>query len=64
MAALRERGLTRMIGVAPGPANGYTLDVIDCFERFGAEIDWASSSSTRWSRGPASSRCRRPSATA
>jgi aryl-alcohol dehydrogenase-like predicted oxidoreductase len=41
MAALRERGLTRMIGLAPGPANGFTLDVIDCIERFGALIDWA-----------------------
>ncbi len=41
MAALRERGLTRMIGVAPGPANGFTLDLIDCLERFGALIDWA-----------------------
>jgi hypothetical protein len=25
----------RAIGVAPGPANGFTLDVIGCFERFG-----------------------------
>jgi aryl-alcohol dehydrogenase-like predicted oxidoreductase len=41
MAAVREAGLTRMIGVAPGPANGFTLDVIDCLERFGALIDWA-----------------------
>jgi aryl-alcohol dehydrogenase-like predicted oxidoreductase len=41
MAALREAGLTRMIGVAPGPANGFTLDMIDCLERFGASIDWA-----------------------
>jgi aryl-alcohol dehydrogenase-like predicted oxidoreductase len=41
MAGLREAGLTRAIGVAPGPANGFTLDVIGCFERFGAEIDWA-----------------------
>jgi aryl-alcohol dehydrogenase-like predicted oxidoreductase len=41
MAALRDAGLTRKIGVAPGPANGFTLDVIDCFERFGTEIDWA-----------------------
>jgi aryl-alcohol dehydrogenase-like predicted oxidoreductase len=41
MAALRDAGLTRMIGVAPGPANGFTLDVIDCIERFGALIDWA-----------------------
>src|SRR5437588_3733455 len=41
MAALRETGLTRMIGVAPGPANGFTLDLIDCMERFGEMIDWA-----------------------
>jgi aryl-alcohol dehydrogenase-like predicted oxidoreductase len=41
MAGLRDRGLTRQIGVAPGPANGFTLDLIDCFERFGALIDWA-----------------------
>jgi aryl-alcohol dehydrogenase-like predicted oxidoreductase len=41
MAALRDAGLTRMIGVAPGPANGFTLDVIDCLERFGSLIDWA-----------------------
>jgi aryl-alcohol dehydrogenase-like predicted oxidoreductase len=41
MAALRDAGLTRLIGVAPGPANGFTLDVVDCFERFGSEIDWA-----------------------
>ena len=34
-------GSTRMIGVAPGPANGFTLDVIDCLERFGELIDWA-----------------------
>jgi aryl-alcohol dehydrogenase-like predicted oxidoreductase len=41
MAALRDVGLTRLIGVAPGPANGFTLDLIDCLERFGALIDWA-----------------------
>jgi aryl-alcohol dehydrogenase-like predicted oxidoreductase len=41
MASLREAGLTRMIGVAPGPANGFTLDLIDCLERFGALLDWA-----------------------
>ncbi|HEX8975174.1 MAG TPA: aldo/keto reductase [Solirubrobacteraceae bacterium] len=41
MSALRDAGLTRLIGVAPGPANGFTLDVIDCLERFGSEIDWA-----------------------
>jgi aryl-alcohol dehydrogenase-like predicted oxidoreductase len=41
MAALRDAGLTRMLGVAPGPANGFTLDVIDCLERFSDVIDWA-----------------------
>jgi len=41
MAALRDAGLADLIGVAPGPANGFTLDVIDCFERFGDRIDWA-----------------------
>jgi len=41
LRAVREAGLTRMLGVAPGPANGFTLDLIDCLERFSAEIDWA-----------------------
>jgi len=41
MAGLRDAGLTRLIGVAPGPANGFTLDLIDCLERFGGLIDWA-----------------------
>jgi aryl-alcohol dehydrogenase-like predicted oxidoreductase len=41
MQALREAGLTRLLGVAPGPANGFTLDLIDCIERFGGLIDWA-----------------------
>jgi aryl-alcohol dehydrogenase-like predicted oxidoreductase len=41
LAALREDGLTRLLGVAPGPANGFTLDLIDCCERFGPLIDWA-----------------------
>ena len=41
MAALRDAGLTRMLGVAPGPANGFTLDLLDCFERFGPLLDWA-----------------------
>ena len=41
MAALREAGLTARIGVAPGPANGFTLDLIACLERFGERIDWA-----------------------
>ena len=41
MSGLRDRGLTNQIGIAPGPANGFTLDMIDCFERFGDRIDWA-----------------------
>jgi aryl-alcohol dehydrogenase-like predicted oxidoreductase len=41
MAALREAGLARRIGVAPGPANGFTLDLISCLETFGERIDWA-----------------------
>ncbi len=41
MEALRETGLTAKIGIAPGPANGFTLDLIGCLERFGEQIDWA-----------------------
>jgi aryl-alcohol dehydrogenase-like predicted oxidoreductase len=41
MRAVRGAGLTRQLGIAPGPANGFTLDLIDCLERFGGEIDWA-----------------------
>ncbi len=41
MAAMREAGLTTRLGVAPGPANGFTLDLIGCLERFGELIDWA-----------------------
>jgi aryl-alcohol dehydrogenase-like predicted oxidoreductase len=41
MAGLRDAGLTRRLGIAPGPANGFTLDIIDCLERFGEVIEWA-----------------------
>jgi aryl-alcohol dehydrogenase-like predicted oxidoreductase len=41
MASLRDEGLSARIGVAPGPANGFTLDLIACLERFGEAIDWA-----------------------
>ena len=41
MESLRESGLTDLIGIAPGPANGFTLDLLACFERFGDRIDWA-----------------------
>jgi aryl-alcohol dehydrogenase-like predicted oxidoreductase len=41
LAALRAEGLADAIGLAPGPANGFTLDVIACLERYGDVIDWA-----------------------
>ena len=41
MRAAREQGLARALGVAPGPANGFTLDLIGCLERFSEAIDWA-----------------------
>lgn len=41
MSAVRDAGLASQIGVAPGPANGFTLDLIGCFERFGELIDSA-----------------------
>jgi aryl-alcohol dehydrogenase-like predicted oxidoreductase len=37
---LKEAGLTARLGIAPGPANGFTLDIILCLERFGPLIDW------------------------
>ena len=39
--ALKDKGLTDRLGIAPGPANGFTLDMIECFERFGDRMDWA-----------------------
>src|SRR5436190_22246039 len=41
LESVRGDGLTRLLGVAPGPANGFTLDLIGCLERFGELIDWA-----------------------
>jgi aryl-alcohol dehydrogenase-like predicted oxidoreductase len=41
MSALRDAGLAGSVGIAPGPANGFTLDLISCLERFGERIDWA-----------------------
>lgn len=37
----RDEGLAARLGVAPGPANGFTLDLLLCFERFGEVLDWA-----------------------
>ena len=41
MDKLRDAQLTEFIGVAPGPANGFALDLSLCFERFGPLLDWA-----------------------
>lgn len=41
LAKLRDEGLTERLGIAPGPANGFTLDILRCFEQFGDLIDWA-----------------------
>ena len=41
MDRLRDAKLAERIGVAPGPANGFTLDLILCFEQFGPLLDWA-----------------------
>lgn len=38
---LKAKGLAKQIGIAPGPANGFTVDIIDCFQNFGELIDWA-----------------------
>jgi len=41
MSKLKEEGLTDRLGLAPGPANGFTLDILHAFENFGEVIDWA-----------------------
>jgi aryl-alcohol dehydrogenase-like predicted oxidoreductase len=41
MDRMRDEKLTNRLGIAPGPANGFTLDVILSFERFGSLLDWA-----------------------
>lgn len=41
MEKLIDAKLTDRIGIAPGPANGFTLDLILCLERFGPLLDWA-----------------------
>jgi aryl-alcohol dehydrogenase-like predicted oxidoreductase len=40
MERLRNMGMTNLLGVAPGPANGFALDIIGCFEKYGDSIDW------------------------
>lgn len=41
MDALKQEGLSTRLGIAPGPANGFTLDLLHVFENFGEVIDWA-----------------------
>ena len=31
MAGLKTGGFTKMLGIAPGPANGFTLDILAMF---------------------------------
>ncbi len=38
---LKKRGMTRKLGIAPGPANGFTLDLIHCYETYRNIIDWS-----------------------
>ncbi|CAB4870143.1 unannotated protein [freshwater metagenome] len=40
MRGLRDEGLADAVGIAPGPANGYVLDLIGCLDAFGEIIDW------------------------
>ena len=41
MRGLKTQGLTKQLGIAPGPANGFTYDLIQCFEKYCELIDWA-----------------------
>ncbi len=41
MEKLEDAGLTSQLGIAPGPANGFTLDLILALERFQGLLDWA-----------------------
>ena len=42
LKSIKDQGKTDLLGIAPGPANGFTLDILDCLEKFGKElIDWA-----------------------
>ncbi len=38
---MKDQNLAHSLGIAPGPANGFTLDLLLCFERFGSVLDWA-----------------------
>ncbi len=41
MEKLKDEGITGQLGIAPGPANGFTLDLLLSLERFQGLLDWA-----------------------
>jgi aryl-alcohol dehydrogenase-like predicted oxidoreductase len=41
LATVKAEGLAHRLGIAPGPANGFSLDLVGCFEKFGELIDWS-----------------------
>lgn len=41
MGKLQDDKLTSQLGIAPGPANGFTLDLLLSLERFQGLLDWA-----------------------
>jgi aryl-alcohol dehydrogenase-like predicted oxidoreductase len=41
LRGVQAEGMAGQLGIAPGPANGFTLDLIGCYEKFGELIDWA-----------------------
>lgn len=41
MADVKAEGMTDLLGIAPGPANGFSLDLVYCLEKFGEWIDWS-----------------------
>lgn len=41
MHRMQEEKMTEYLGVAPGPANGFALDLILCYERFKELLDWS-----------------------
>lgn len=41
LRGLKTQGLTQQLGIAPGPANGFTYDIIQCMEKYCELMDWA-----------------------
>lgn len=41
LAGIRDEGLAGSLGVAPGPANGFVLDLLTCLDLFGELVEWA-----------------------